>query len=100
MPAAPLPPRSAKNRSGCSVRRGPAELAVAGDDLERADLVGVDAVGAGHRADAAAGGVADDADVGGGAADAGQAVRGDVRDELATTSPRRRPGPTAPAGGR
>ena len=65
MPAAPLPPRRAKNRSGCSVRRDATQLAVAGDDLERAHLVGGETVRAGHRADATAGRVPDDADVAG-----------------------------------
>jgi hypothetical protein len=62
-------------------RRGhPPEDAVAGDDFERAHAVGVDAAGAGQRADTAAGRVADDADVRRGAVDPGQAVgrhRGD-----------------------
>ena len=55
--------------------RGPAQLAVAGDDLDRPDPVGGQPVGAGHRAEAAAGGVPDDADVGDRAGQRGQAVR-------------------------
>jgi len=53
----------------------PAKFAVAGDDLDRPDPVGGQAVGAGHRAETAAGGVADDADVGDGAGQRRQAVR-------------------------
>ena len=74
-------------------RGDPPEDAVAGDDLEGAHPVGVDAVGAGHRADAAAGRVADDADVGGGAVDAGQAVGRGGRDELGPLHAGADPGP-------
>ena len=63
MPPAALPPRSAKNRSSWRSGRHPAQHAVAGHHLERAHPVRGEPERAGHRADAAAGRVADDADV-------------------------------------
>ena len=75
MPSIPLPPRRAKNSSGCSVGVDPAQHAVAGDDLDGAHLVDREPVGPGHRPEAAAGGVADDADVGDRAGQRRQAVR-------------------------
>ena len=59
-----MPPRRPKNSSGSLGRCHPAEDAVTGHDLDRADPVDGQAVGAGHRSEATSGGVADDAHVG------------------------------------
>ena len=56
-------------------RRDPPQHAVAGDDLDGAHLVDGEAVGAGHRPEPAAGGVADDPDVGDRARERRQTVR-------------------------
>ena len=75
MPRVPLPPRRPQNRSGCGLGGDATQHAVAGDDVERADGVGRQAVGAGDRAETAAGEEADDADVGRRAAQAREVVR-------------------------
>ena len=76
MPSVPLPPRRPQNSSGWSRRGDAAGDAVAGDHLERADGVGREPVGPGHRAEPAPGQVADDADVRRGAGQTGEPVRG------------------------
>ena len=63
MPKLPPPPRSAQNSSGSCVGVRADELAVGGDELDRGQAVGLQAVAAGEPAHAAAERVAGDADV-------------------------------------
>src|SRR6185312_11005364 len=66
---------------------GPADLAVGGDDLDRGDVVGGEAVLAGVPAHATAEGVADDADVRRGSVQAGEAEVGGGRDDVLPAGP-------------
>ena len=77
---------------GVVVGVGADELAVGGDELDRGQAVGLQAVAAGEPAHAAAERVAGDADVGRGAVQRDQAVRGGGVDDVLPQRRRRRRG--------